>query len=420
MNNIYDKFMRILKISMNSGMAGKVSEKSDYSDISPEEWGEIFQLAEKQKVMPVIFECVHRGLTPECREAVQFDRLKLQVRHKVLQQALRTEEFFRLNRYLYENGVRPLVVKGIICRSLYPYPDHRASADEDLLIAPEDFALCHSLLTEWGMSTAAVREEFEAAYEVPYRKKGSPLYIELHKSLFPQESEAYGDWNAFFDGVHERAIEEEIQGNTVYTFAHTDHFFYLVCHAFKHFLHSGFGIRQICDMIRYADVYEQDIDWQTVYRNCKQIRADKFVAAVFRIGAVYLDTDVVRGECLACFGDISVDERPMLEDLLAGGIYGSADLNRRHSSNMTLDAVIDQKKGKTTAVSVMKSVFPPAVKLTGRYPYLRKYPWLLPAAWADRLLVYHKESKTAVSSAAEAVKIGHGRIRLLKIYGVID
>ena len=477
MDRIDRIFMKLIEMSLNgvkeSGMSlngmkndelplkgvkkDELSENTEFSDISPQEWGEIFQLAEKHKTLPLIYESSYQFLTGTAGQIPGIDRIKLRVRQKVLQQAVKTDEFLRLNRFLQENGIRPLVVKGIVCRNLYPMPDHRESADEDLLVFPEQFERCHELLLEWGMQTSASDAERKASYEVPYRKQGSPLYIELHKSLFPAESDAYGDWNQFFEGVHERAAAEQIQGNIVYTFSCTDHFFYLICHAFKHFLHSGFGIRQVCDIIRYASVYGQKIDWYKICDNCKKIRAVKFVASIIKIGVNYLNFRPDEANCPACFTKLEVDEQPMLEDLLAGGVYGTADLNRQHSSNMTLDAVAEQKKtapgalgvasgkkavpgtaaekkaapgapgaaaGKKrnrTAQNVWRTVFPAAKKLEGRYPFLRKYPWLLPAAWVDRLLRYRKETAAdKTNSAAEAVKIGNQRIELLRMYDVIE
>lgn len=123
-------------------------------------------------------------------------------------------------------------------------------------------------MMDFSMQTTADENEMAAAYEVPYRKAGSPLYIELHKHLFPPESDAYGDLNRFFEGIFDRAVAEDIQGNTVYTMDHTDHLFYLICHSFKHYLHSGFGIRQVCDIIMYANEYGTRIDWMRVLQNC--------------------------------------------------------------------------------------------------------------------------------------------------------
>ena len=36
----------------------------------------------------------------------------------------------------------------------------------------------------------------------------------------------------------------------------------------------------------------------------------------------------------------------MLEDLLSAGVYGGADMSRKHSSNIILDAVDAQRQGR--------------------------------------------------------------------------
>ena len=122
----------------------------------------------------------------------------------------------------------------------------------DLLIRPEDFERCHSRMLEFGMVPSDAGMDIHAAYEVPYGKKGSPLYIELHKHLFPPDSEAYGELDGFFRNVYEQAAELPVYGGTVYTMEYSSHFFYLICHALKHFLHSGFGIRQVCDVVPFC------------------------------------------------------------------------------------------------------------------------------------------------------------------------
>lgn len=52
-------------------------------------------------------------------------------------QTMRTNEFLELNKKLHAAGVRPLVVKGIICRNLYPQPDYRRFGDEDVLVSAD-------------------------------------------------------------------------------------------------------------------------------------------------------------------------------------------------------------------------------------------------------------------------------------------
>ena len=406
MHTINDLFLMILRAAL-LGQSAEV-------DPAPEQWPELFRLADSHKVLPMIFEAVFPRLRQSDPELAA--RVTAQVRHQVIAQTLRTGEFLALNQQLREAGIDALVVKGIVCRSLYPLPDHRLSADEDVLIPPAQFERCHQVMTGFGMQATA---SDPSSYEIPYRKAGSPLYIELHKHLFSPQSKAYGDLNRFFTDAFDHAVTLDVPGGTVRTLEPTAHLFYLICHAFKHFLHSGFGIRQVCDIVLFANHYGHEIDWDVLLQNCWVIHADRFAAAIFRIGSHHLVFDPDRAGYSPAWRAIEVDEMPMLEDLLQAGVYGSAQRSRLHSSSITLNAVAAQKQPKSRS-GLLSMVFPPVKNLTGRYPWLNKHPWLLPVAWCSRLAAYGRETKRLRSnSAADALKLGSERVALLKQYGIL-
>ncbi len=388
------------------------SEKIHWLEpLSDEEWTSLFHLAEEQKILPLIYDAVY-GCPSANREMMQVYRSI--VRRQVMLQVVKTAEFQLLYTQLSDAGIRPLVVKGLICRALYPNPDARLSSDEDMLIPWEDFTSAHTAMLDYGMHLLDEDQTIEKDYEVPYGKQGSPLHIELHKSLFPPEQDVYGEWNAFFPDIHQTAQKQMIQGTVFWTPDCTHHLLYLLLHALKHFLHSGFGLRQICDIALFARNYDRQIDWEQILHSCEAIHAELFAAAVFKIGSVHLGIPSPK-----CLQDRSVDELPLLEDVLQAGIYGSAERSRLHSSNMTLHAVAAQKKGRTQH-AVLQTVFPSVHALKDRYPYLEKHPLLLPVAWADRLRKYRRETKSSAhNKAAQSLKIGHQRIQLLKQYRII-
>lgn len=190
--------------------------------LEAQEWMDLFRMAEVHQILPMIYEAVYRSPAAGQADPQILAPAKAQMVRTVIMQTQKTGEFEPLYRYLRESGICPLVVKGIVCRNIYPNPDYRISGDEDLLIRPEDFRKCHDLLRKYGMQTSEQdmdAEELESVYEVPYGKKGSLIYIELHKSLFPPESEAYGDLNRFFANVHEDAIDIRIDGTDIRTMA---------------------------------------------------------------------------------------------------------------------------------------------------------------------------------------------------------
>lgn len=407
-------FLAILKDALNNRQADPGRE------IGPHEWQKLFHMAGIHNVLPMFYEAVYVLPSLQQTDLAFVATVKRQVRQQVTMQAMRTDAFLTLNQSLQAAGIRPLVVKGIVCRNLYPQPDHRLSSDEDIWIPADQFAKCHQVLTDSGMQTAVDGDQRSEVYEIPYRSTENPLYIELHKHLFPPESDAYGDMNRFFEGAFRRAIPEQIQGNPVYTLGYTDHLFYLICHAFKHFLHSGFGIRQVCDIILYANAYGSRIDWVQILHHCREIHADKFAAAIFQIGSNHLVFDPDQAAYPGDWRKIRVNELPLLEDLLSAGVYGGADMSRKHSSNITLDAVAARKQGRKAKNAVFSSVFPSAAKLEGRYPYLKERPYLLPVAWCSRLWTYSAEAAhSRNNNAADALKIGSKRVELMKEYDIL-
>ena len=388
--------------------------------LSDGEWSGLFQLARIHSVLPLIYEAVFRCPAAQRLDPALLRPYKEQAVQTAVLQTVRTRDFLRLEQGLKAGGVTPLVVKGLICRELYPRPDLRPSGDEDILIPPGQFSACHRAMTARGLEPLEPEGDPEAAHEIPYGKRDGTLRIELHKALFPPESEAYGDWNRFFDGVFDRAVTETVQGVSVPTLGYTDHLFYLICHAFKHFLHSGFGIRQVCDIVLFANAHGDSVDWAAILSRCRELHAELFTAALFQIGWKYLNFDPERACYPAEWRAIRVDEAPLLEDLLSGGIYGAADLSRKHSSGITLNAVAEDKKGGKKGRPLLKTVFPSAKSLERRYPYLKGRPYLLPAAWISRMVHYGKELKSDSNSrASEAIQIGNRRLRLLRQYGVI-
>lgn len=372
---------------------------------SKQEWDRLFHAAWEHSVLPLIAESVWNG--PE-----RLPHFVHYAKQLTIAQAEKTADFILLYDYLQSRCLSPRVMKGIILRNLYPNPELRPSADEDLLIRPEEFPQYHEAMLDYGLSLVNPDEDIEKAHEVAYQGKDKHLYIEVHKQPFPPESGAVGDLNALFDGVHDRHMTVTIYGQQFETLAPTDHLLYLICHAYKHFLHMGVGIRQVADMALFSNAYGEDIDWEHIYQACQSVHIETFTAALFQIAHKYLTMKAIPD----AFAAIETDEQALLEDILSGGLYGTADIDRVHSANMTLNAVAAQKQGRRGS-GVWHSLFPGAAYLQNHFPYAKKHPVLVPIAWAQRLGSYLVRTGTA--NPAETIRIGQARIELLKQYKVI-
>lgn len=381
---------------------GQETAAGDASSVSPEIVG---KLARMHTVLPMVYDSAAKLPADEVWKA----RWKQQTIGAVCSQTVRSKTFLWLCKAFREAGVKVLVVKGILCRSLYPKADYRTSSDEDCFVSPEDFDTVHGILLKHGLVVADPAEsEIAHAQVVTYADKATGLRIELHRQLFSPDSPAYGTLNEVFSHAMDRAVEVIIEGVPVLSMCPTEHMLYLLLHAYKHFLHSGFGIRQVCDICVYAERFEGEVDWARVGDFLQSFRAEVFAAALWKIGAEYLGfskADYIPAEVPP------VEE--LLADILSGGVYGTSSEDRLHSSLITLNAITGQ--GKKT--SLLRTVFPDAASLKGKYPYLNTKPWLLPAAWTQRIFAYLK--KGGQTSAAESVRIGSARVELLKKYKML-
>ena len=372
------------------------------------DWRAIFALANQQKLLPIIFDAVYQ--TPAAGEnTALFNATKRQVIGQVLNQTVRSAEFADLYRRLRATELYPIVVKGRLCSRLYPLKDHRISADDDIYIPDAEFMACHEQLLANGLTTDTPDDELATADEVTYTKKDSLIYIEMHRHLFDSAENAHDELNHFFTAISPVEIDGFL------AMPPHEHLLYLILHAYKHFVRSGIGLRQFCDIGLWAREYHEQIDWQRLYEQCAGVHAATFTAAAFKIARVYLGIDFD----LPAPWDDSVDVEPLLHDTLCGGVYGSNDYTRLHSSTVTLNAVKASRSGEKS--SVLSTVFPKRVYLQGCYPYLKKHPYLLPIAWAQRIAHYAGEKRSgADNSASGSVKLARERIELMKQYDIID
>ena len=392
------QFLHIAKAAVSGG--DLPAEKVD--------WPAIFTLANQQKLLPILFETARKMPAAEENVAL-FAVTKQQVIGQVLNQTVRSAEFSDLYHKLRSAGLHPIVVKGQLCSRLYPLKDHRISADDDLYIPDAEFMVCHEQLLANGLTTGTPTDELASADEVSYTKNDSPLYIELHRHLFDSSEDAHDELNHFFASL------KPVETDGFLAMPPHEHLLYLILHAYKHFVRSGIALRQFCDIGLWARAYHVEIDWQRLHEQCESVHAATFAAAAFRIARDYLGIDFD----LPMPWDASIDVEPLLHDTLCGGVYGSNDLTRLHSSTVTLNAVKASRTGEKS--SVLRTVFPKREYLERRYPYLKKRPYLLPVAWAQRLAHYASEKQSgADSSASGSIKLGKERIELMKRYGIMD
>ncbi len=419
------EFLKLIRRSISRESCGSVKP------LSGDDASAIISMAKKQNVAPLLYDALKSAGGLESISADRKTALKDYVLEAATRQITQNNEFLTILLHAQEQGLDPIVIKGVISRSLYPIPYLRPSVDEDILVSEKEAEKYHGFLLSEGLcadETELTADEHRKAYELSYHRENSPTYIEMHKALFDPESPAFDMLNDLFIGFPERTVRVQIEDVSVRTLAPTDHLLYLILHAFKHFLHSGVGIRPLCDIGLFADRYSDQVSWQEIQMKLASVNVLYYAKALFRIIQLHLLPDAAFLDCIRDWKIEEIEVDALLGDTLASGVYGTASLSRLHSSSMTLYAFENQKRSgnKGGAYAVMHSVLLPKKNMEERYTYLKRRPALLPVAWVQRAVRYLLETRKkdtgfeADNNAAESIRLGRERIGLLRQYRIIE
>lgn len=390
-----DNFIKVLQASYG-----------EQHPLANPDWDEMAELAKIHTVTALFF--VGASRYDSFSQWEGREKLQRKTIASVGAQAMRTQQFLQLYGMLLEEGLHPLVLKGIICRQLYgPLADYRPSCDEDLYLPPEELERCCQVLKQQGWQLASEEASLEVAdrlQEIAFEHPGHQLRLELHPTLFGTDDQKHQRRTQYFEGIMQRAVQIEVEGTDLYTLGYTDHYVYLFLHLAKHFASSGVGIRQILDLMLFARAYEEQIDWPEVLQAVQTFSSPGLYADVATIGTKL-------GFLLTCPFQ-TVQPEKLLEDSLAGGVYGH-DREGKGRGTVLSNAM----QYPTVLGRVQRLLFPTVTQLQEGRPWLLKRPWLLPVAWGQRALLLFRDGKRS-RVTGKSLLVAYKRVELFRAYGM--
>ena len=160
---------------LRSGLTG--GNLSPDMDMPPEQWDDVFRLAREHELLPLVFDTVYglpsvKKLEREKQKDYREKSLQLAVR-----QIIQTNEFLTLLLHAQEKSLDPVVIKGVVCRSLYPKPMLRPSVDEDIFVPALQVKAYHDFFLQEGLFSDDPDVDLNTATELSYHKENSPTYI---------------------------------------------------------------------------------------------------------------------------------------------------------------------------------------------------------------------------------------------------
>ena len=383
-----------------------LSEKVN-SDISGIDVKAVLKLASYHSILPLCYENLSSAQGFDCEK---YKGLQTKIFSIVFAQTKRTANFKKIYQVLLDNGIKPLVLKGIICRNLYgDLCDHRPSGDEDILVKKEDYFKVEQILKENGYTPEeeVTKKTLTGVQEVTF-KHPNGLNIEVHLNIIGTENRLRSKMNKFFENALENAVLMEIDGQGYYTLNYSDNYIYLFYHLFKHFTTAGVGVRQLLDLLKFAQAYGSYFDWQRVYEAIESINAQKMYGDLVEIGNKYMGFSIENP-----YGETHVER--LLEDMFSAGAYGNGNFEQMGSKVKVMSAI--DSDGKS---SKLRMLFPSVESMREHYKVLYNHPYLLPVMWGVRIVRYTFRSKTGQTyDVTKSEQIADEKIQLLRDYKII-
>lgn len=262
-------------------------------------------------------------------------------------------------------------------------------ADNDILFDASKRKEVKAIFQGRGYTVKEYDKSNHDAYEKP------PIYnFEMHVSLFPG---TYKERTEQYENAKERLLPVD---GTAYQFAFTpeDFYVFVLAHAYKHYSHSGTGIRTLADIyvmdrhlggIMDRDEVEQKLTQLGIaeYEQHSRVLAEKLFSAVRPLAET----------------ELTEDEKEMLLYYCDSTTYGTVD-NRVNNRLHELQENSENIKLWTKVKYCCVRLFPGREFCKFTYPFVYKHPWTLPFFWVWRIVYKSIASKKNVQQELKALK----------------
>lgn len=263
----------------------------------------------------------------------------------------------RVFRAFDENGIDYMPLKGCNMKAIYPKPELRIMGDADILVRVEQYEQIKPLMTLLGFSPV-----LESDHELTWKSPG--LYLELHKRLIPTPNK---DFYAYYgDGWH---LARHKTGGCCSMMAE-DEFIYLFTHFSKHYRAGGIGCRHVLDLWVYLRT-KPEMDEAYICAQLEHLHLLEFFKNIRRLMAMWFEGTT---------GDEKLEY--MSEYVFSSGSFGRMEEWMRSMAIRRSKCL--KYKPNEKLMYMCTHLFPRIGQIRNQYPFLEKWPLLLPVIWIVR------------------------------------
>ena len=298
---------------------------------------------------------------------VKDERFAGALKHSALKNAQMDMEMDALFAEMNAAGIWHMPLKGIVLQHLYPVYGMRQMSDHDILFDAGRADDVKSIMEGLGFSS----EEFGTVHRDVYHKEPVSNF-EMHRVLFSPDNDE--KLYAYYQDVGKRLLGEGFEKHL----SPEDFYLYMTSHEYKHYSGAGTGLRSLLDTYVYLQKTKLNMDYVTA-------EAEKMGIAAFEAANRSLAQRLFSG------GELTQNDREMLEYILSSGVYGIWD-------HRVQNKLSDFGHGKIHYV--LKRFAEPFDRKSRiyqvwsvEYPFFYKYKVLLPCLMVYRVFLRLKEGR---------------------------
>ena len=379
MNTTEKQFIDLLSNSIRNEVCKKKYDNVD--------WNELMNLSRKHKIEGLIYSALNKSRLLENIDEDKVKDLKKEVFFTGVTQISNMSKLEIVFNEFSKENVPVIVLKGLVVREYYPQPEQRSMSDADIFVKAKDLNKSKKILIDLGYTEV----DAEASHHIKYIKSGYPM-IELHWHVMKRDGFS-DELDLFEDDIWDRTIEVKVKGAKVLSLGYEDLALHLCMHMAAHLAASGFGVRQIVDLVLLVEKKGHLIDWTLFINKAEEFGFKKFIIIMFKICNILFSMDIPKEMAV-----YKIDDEEMFESLIStifdGGVYGKKDMASNFANQVAFNY-----KGKDSNATIgairryFRFIFPSIETMSDKYSYARKIRILTPIAWIHHLFsgIFRKE-----------------------------
>lgn len=374
MNNAQKQFVDIL----SAGIRGKAADKI-YDNV---DWDEVIDLANKHKVEGIIYLALRKSNLISKVGEKRINLLKQKAAITGIGQSRHISGLSIVFNKIIEENIPVIVLKGLVVRDFYPQPDQRTMSDADILVHKDDVEKVKNLLIDMGY---IFLEDHKASHHIALAHHRYPL-IEVHWNLFKRDGFS-NELEHYERLIWNRAIKVNVGKTEVLSLSYEDLVLHLCMHMAAHLAATGFGVRQLCDLVVLVEKKSEEIDWNSFIMKARMYGFEKFSLIMFLLCKELFQMEIPKELEIK-----SVNNKKyvaaLIDEIFEAGVHGKKEMSNQFATQVAFN--FEDKDSNPTLGAIkryFRFIFPRIDDMSDKYSYAKKIKILAPIAWIHHLFV---------------------------------